>query len=148
MLACRKGGLQPADGLHPQGRHRDRELGRVVLDCIEPVRIRTGVLEQPVARAQRAFKRVDARHMLGVERQRESIEKAATLGGRAVEQSVHGRYEPDDAQMVDKRCCRCDRLAIDAAFACDGRVLARRRLYASTQRRQAQCTFHVRRYCP
>ncbi len=49
VLARGKRGLQPADGFDPQRRHRDRKLGRFVLDGVEPVQIGTGILEQPVA---------------------------------------------------------------------------------------------------
>ena len=47
--------------LGARGRDRDRELGGLVLDRVEPVRVGARLLEQPVARAQRAFQRVDAR---------------------------------------------------------------------------------------
>ena len=85
MFARSKGCLQPADGFYPRCRHGDREFRGFVLDRLEPVRIGAGVLEQSVARAQRAFERVDPRHMLGIEREREPVEKAAALGGRAGE---------------------------------------------------------------
>ncbi len=148
MRAREEDSLQPVDGFHPQCRHRHRKLGGFVLNGIEPVRIGTDILEQPVARAQRAFERVDPRHMLGIERQREPVEKSTALGRRPVEQAVHSRHQPNDAQMIGERRCRCDRLAIDAAFARDDRVLVRGRLDAGAQRRQSQRTFYLRRYCP
>ena len=76
-----------------------------------------GVLQQPVARAQRALERGDAAGMLGIDRQHQAVEEAPALGGRAGEQRVHRRHQPDHAQMIGEGRGRADRLAVDAAFA-------------------------------
>ncbi len=88
-----------------------------MLDRVEPVRIRPRVLQQPVARAQAALERGDAAAVLGIDGEHQPVEKAAALGGRAGKQPVHGRREPDDAQMIGEGGGRGDRLAIDAALA-------------------------------
>ena len=111
------GGFQPIDRFHPQCGHRDRKLGGFVLDRIEPVRVGAGILEQAVARAQRPFERIDARHVLGIDGKHEPVEKTPPLRGRAVEQSVHGRHQPNHAQVIGECRCRWHRLAIDAALA-------------------------------
>ena len=46
-------GLQAPHRLGARGRDRDRELGGLVLDRVEPVRIGARLLQQAVARAQR-----------------------------------------------------------------------------------------------
>ena len=43
----------------------------------------------------------------GIERQCEPVEKSTALGRRPVEQAVHGRHQPNDAQMIGERRCRC-----------------------------------------
>ena len=147
-LARGKRRLQPADGFHPQRRNRNRQLGGLVLDCVEPVRIGTRVFEQAVARAQRAFECIDAGHMLGIDGEHETIEKAPALGGRAVEQPVHGRHQPDDPQVIGKGGRGRYRLPIDAAFAHDHGAFDRRRFDAGPERCQAERAFDIGCYRP
>ena len=75
------------------------------------------LLEQPVARAQRAFQRIDPAAMLGIDRERQAVEKAPALGRGADKQRIHGRHQPDHAQMIGEGRGRADRLAVDPAFA-------------------------------
>ena len=91
-------------------------LGGLVLDGVEPVRIGPRFLEQPVARAQRPIERVDPAGMLGIDRERQAIEKAPPLRRRADEQRIHRRHQPDHAQMIGERRGRGDRLAVDPAL--------------------------------
>ncbi len=99
LAACQHG-LEPAHRLDAQSGDRDREFGGLVLDGIEPVRIGPRLLQQPVARAQRALQRVDAAAMLGIDRERQAIEEAPALRRRAGKQRVHRRHQPDHAQMI------------------------------------------------
>ena len=124
VAACQHG-LEPAHRLHPQPGDRDGEFGGLVLDGIEPMRIGPRLLQQPVARAQRPFQRVDAAGMLGVDREHQAIEEAPALGRRAGEQRVHRRHQPDDAQMIGEGRGRADRLAVDPAFALERRAFFR-----------------------
>ena len=83
IAARRERRLQSPHRLGPQRRDRDRKLGGLVLDRVEPVRIGARLLEQPVARAQRALERGDAARMLGIDREHQPVEEAAALGGRS-----------------------------------------------------------------
>ena len=76
-----------------------------------------GVFQQAVARAQRSLERSDAAGMLRIDREHQAIEETAALGGRAVEQRVHGRHQPHHAQVVGEGRRRGHRFAVDAAFA-------------------------------
>ena len=67
------------------------------------------LLEEAVARAQRPLQRVDARAVLGVDRQHQPVEEAAAVAGRAGEQPVEVGRQPDDAQMVGEGARRADR---------------------------------------
>ena len=119
-----------------------------MLDRVEPVRIGARVFQEPVARTQRALKRVDARHVVGIDRQHEAIEKAPALGGRTVEQLVHGGDEPDHPQVVGERGGRRHRLAIDAALARRLDDIAGRGLDPGAERREAERTIDIRRHRP
>ena len=55
--------------------------------------------------------------MLGIDRQRQAINEASAFGWSADEQGVHGRSEPDHAQVIGEGCGRGNRLAINPAFA-------------------------------
>ena len=59
VLARRQRALQALHGLDALRRDRDRELRGFVLDGVKPMRIRPSLLQQPVARAQRAIERID-----------------------------------------------------------------------------------------
>ena len=107
--------------------HRDGEFGGLVLDGVEPVGIRSRLGQQPVARAQSPIERVDPAGVFGIDRKREAIEKAPPLRRRADEQGVHRRHQPNHAEMIGEGGGRGDRLAIDPAFAQDGRVVVRQR---------------------
>ena len=52
--------------------------------------------------------------MLGVHREHQAVEEAPALGRRAVEQRVHRRRQPDDAQVIGESGGRRHRLAVDA----------------------------------
>ena len=135
-------------GFGAQSGHRDRELGGLVLDGVEPMRVRPRLLQQPVARAQRPLERVDPAGMLGVDRERQAIEKAPALGRRADEQRIHRRHQPDHAQMIGKRRGRRDRLAIDAVFALDGGAVVRRRVRCRCRAWRARARLRPRRRPP
>ena len=136
--------LQAVHGFGALRRHRDRELRGFMLDGVEPMRIGAGVLQQPVARAQRALERVDAALMLGIDRQHQAIEEAAPLRRRPREQLVHRRHQPDHPQMVGEGGRRADRLAVDAAEAGARRGLRRGRLDAGAERGEAEHAFDLR----
>ena len=74
--------LQPADGFGTQARDRDRKLGGFVLDRVEPMRVRLRLVQQPVARTQRALERIDPAAVLGIDREHQPIEKAPPLRRR------------------------------------------------------------------
>ena len=96
-----------------------------MLDRVEPVRVGVRLFEQPVARAQRALQRVDAARMRAVDREHQPVEKAPPLRRGPAEQAVHRRRHPHDAHMI-RECRRGrNRLAVDAAFARQRRVLRR-----------------------
>ena len=119
-----------------------------MLDGVEPMPVGAGVFQQPVARAQRALQRIDAAAVLGIDRQHEPVEEAAALGGRAIEQPIHGRDEPDDAQVIGESRRRRDRLAVDAALAGDRRVLGGGRLDPGAEARQAERAVDISRHRP
>src|SRR5579864_3003525 len=79
VLAASQHGLEATHRLDSQARHRHGKLGCLVLDGIEPVRVGTWVLQEPVARAQRTLERIDAAAMVGIDRQRQAVEKAPAL---------------------------------------------------------------------
>jgi hypothetical protein len=125
--------LQPRHRLGPLRRNRDRDLGGLMLDRIEPMGVRARLLQQPVAGAQRAFERGHATRMLGIHRQRQAVEKTSALGGGSAEHPVHRRHQPDHPDMVGHGRHRDCRLAVDPAFAPDGRVLRSGRLDPGSQ---------------
>jgi hypothetical protein len=108
------------DGLGPGGGDGDAKLGHLVLGGVEPDGVGAGLLQQPVAIAQGALQRRDAGAVIGVDRQHKPVEKAAAVARRAREQAVHGRRQPNEAQMVGEGARRGDGGAIDAAFASGG----------------------------
>ena len=63
---------------------------------------------------------------LGVDRQHQSVEKAAALRCRAHEQPVHRRHQPHHAEMIGERGSRGDRLAVDPALARERRFVGGR----------------------
>ena len=77
----------------------------------------------------------------GIHRQHQTVEKAPALGGRAVEQRVHGRHQPHHAQMVGEGGGRADRLAVDAAAA-------RRRGVIAVPADRCRCRAWQARACP
>jgi nicotinamidase-related amidase len=91
---------KPPYGVHALDTDRDGKLRGLVLDGVEPLRIRVPVLEQSIARAQRALERAHAAPMLRIHCEHEAIEKAPALAGRPAEQPLHSRMKPDDTQMV------------------------------------------------
>ena len=121
----------------------DGELRGLVLDRIEPMRIGPRIFEQPVARTQRALQRVDAAAVLGIDRERQPIDEAPPLRWRADKQRIHGRHQPDHAQMIGKGGGRTNRLAIDPAFARGGRAVFGRPLDAGAERGKPQRAFDL-----
>ena len=79
------------DRLAPGRRDRDAELGDLALDRVEPGRVVGALLEDAVARAQGPFESVDARAVLGVDREHEPVEEAAAVAGGAAEKSRRDR---------------------------------------------------------
>ena len=104
------------------------------------------IVQEAVARAQRAFQCVDARAVLGVGRQHQAIQELAALRRGAGKQAIHRRHQPEDAQMIGERGRR-HRFAVDAAFARDVLVI-RRRFDAGAQHGDAKAAFDFRRYRP
>jgi hypothetical protein len=139
----RERGRKARHRLRAHRRDRDRELGGLVLDRVEPVQIRAWLLQEAVARAERAFERVDAAHMLGIDGEHQPVEETSALGAGSVEQRVHRGNEPDDAQMVGKCRCRSHRLAVDAALAQAGRIIGAGRLDAGAQGRKPKRALQV-----
>ncbi len=86
--------------------------------------------------------------MFRIDSEYEPIEKAATLGRRAVEQPVHGRHQPNHAQMIGKGRRGRHRLAVDAAFAREHRVVTRERFDAGAQSGKPQRPFYIGRDRP
>ena len=96
---------------------------------------------------------LDPRAMLAVHRQHQPVEKAPPLPGGAGEQPVHGRGEPDDADMVGEGAGRGNRLAVEAEFFLDaalGRRLERRSPVAADRppRRSVPAIWRSRRSPP
>src|SRR4029078_7369021 len=110
---------EPAYYLHALAADCERKLGGLVLDRVQPVGVGAAILEQSIARAQRAFQRADARSMLRVNCQHEAIEKTPPLGRRPAEQAIHAGMQPDQAQMIRECCRRGNGLPVDTAFARD-----------------------------
>ena len=144
VLAAGQRALQAVHGFGALRRHRDCELGGFMLDGVEPVRIGAGVLQQPVARAERALERVDAALMLGVDRQHQAIEETAPLRCGSGEKLIHRRRQPHHPQMVGEGRRRADRLAVDAAQAGAARGVRRGRLDTGAERGEAEHAFHFR----
>ena len=71
--------------------------------------------------------------MLRVDRQNQSIQKAATFGSGAIEQRVHGRCQPHNAQVFGERHRRSNAFAIDPAATRGRRFFTRRRLDACAE---------------
>src|SRR5436309_12172414 len=81
------------------------------------MRVGVSLLEQAVARAQRAFERRDPAAVSSVDREHQPVEEAPPFRGGPGEQLIHGWHQPDQAQMIGKGRSGCHRLAIDAALA-------------------------------
>jgi hypothetical protein len=101
VLTVRQRALQAVHGFGALRRHRDRELRGLVLDGVEPVRIGAGVLQQPIARAQCAFERVDAALVLGIDRQHQAVRKRrrSDAGPRTTGPSPARARSPADGQQ-------------------------------------------------
>jgi hypothetical protein len=99
-----------------------------------------GRLQQAVARAQAALQRRHAAGVLGVDRERQPVEKPPPLGRRADEQRVHGRREPDHAQMIGESRGGAHRLAVDPAGRCAA-YRRRRRFDAGAERGEPEHAF-------
>ena len=120
--------LQPRYRLGAQGGDRDRELGGLVLDRVEPMRV--GARHPPAAgcaSATRAPAPMTRLRMLGVDREHQPIEEAPAFRSRSGEQPVHRRRQPDDAQVIGEGGRRSDRLAVDTAEPRGARLASMRR---------------------
>ena len=137
-LAVRQPGGEPLHRFHPQSGDRDGKFGGLMFDGIEPVRIGPRFLQQPVARAQRPFQRIDAAAMLGIDREHQPVEEAPPLRWRAGKQRVHRRNEPDHAHMIGKGRGRRDRLPVDPVFALARGVILDGALDAGAKRGEPQ----------
>ena len=146
VLAGIERALQAAHRLGAPGRDRDPDLGGLVLDRVEPVRIGPRLFEQPVARAQRALQRVDAAHVLRVDREHQPVEETAPFGRRSCEQLIHLRRQPHDAQVIGEGRGGADRLPVDAALA--QRAFLGAGLDAGAERRQPERAFDLGRHRP
>ncbi len=119
-------------------RNRNRELRRLVLDGVEPMRIGARVLKETIARAERALQRIDAALVLGIDCEDETVEEAAPLRRRSHEKLVHGGDQPDHAQVIGEGRRRANRLAIDAAGPRARRVVRGRGLDTGAERGEAK----------
>src|SRR5262249_59268789 len=87
------GGGGGAGGGGGQRHRRFRHLG---FHRSEPAGIERQLGEQPVAFAHGAFELADPNRMGGVESGDEPVEKTPAVAGRAGEQPVHCRRQPED----------------------------------------------------
>ena len=126
--------MQPADGFDTQARDRDRKLSRFVLHRVEPMLVRLRLGQQPVARTQRALERIDPAAVLGIDRERQPIEKPPPFRRRADEERIHRRRQPDHTHMIGEGGRGTHRLAIDPAFALSVRAIVGRALDAGAER--------------
>ncbi len=148
IAPLRQRGLQARHRFSALRRHRHRQLGGLVLDRVEPVRVGSGFLQQPVARAQRTLQRRHAAGMFGVDGEHQAVEEAPAFRRRAVEQRIHRRNEPDHPQVVGKRRGGGNRLAIDAALARGRHDVAGRRFDAGSERCETEGALDVARRRP
>ena len=139
---------KPRHGLRARRGDGDCDFGGLVLDGVEPVRVGACVLEQPVARAQGAFEGGDPARVLRIDGEHQAVEKAPPLRGRAVEQRVHRRRQPDNAQVIGEGGGGGDLLAVDPAFARGRGVFARRGINARAERGKPQHALDLPRHRP
>ena len=141
--------LQAAHRLGALRRDRDRELGGLVLDRVEPVRIGARLLQQPVARAQRALQRVDAA--------RNARRRPRAPGGRgsaAAPMPARRTADPSPAsarpRADDRRRPPPSRPARGRCGTCGvrRRGVRRGRLDAGAERGEAERAFDLRRRPP
>ena len=99
---------------------RDRRLGDALLDGTQPGRIAAAGTQQVRTLARRALEGGDARGVGGVDRQHQAVEKASPARGALGEQPVHGRGEPEQAQMLPQRILVAQRLTVGQGAAAQG----------------------------
>ena len=112
-----------------------------MLDRVEPMRVAGRIFQKTIARTQRTLERSDPARMLRVDRENQPVEEAASFGGGTIEERVHGRRQPYDAQVIAKCCRRPDALAVDATAARGRGFLTCGRLDARAQCRKSEHAF-------
>ena len=105
---------EPVDAFAPRRGDGDAEFRRLALQRVEPMGVARALFEQAVAAAQCALEGGDARAVIGVDRQHQPVEKPAPFARRTDEQPVHGRRQPDEAEVIGEGARRGDRRAVDA----------------------------------
>ena len=107
-----------------------------------------GFSEQPVARAQRAFERVDPRAVLGVDRQHQPVEEAPPLARPA---RRTGRPSPAPARATRRWSAKAAAEATGSRSMRHlraARVVAGRRLDAGAERREPERALDLGRHRP
>src|SRR6185312_15397988 len=107
-------GAQPLDTFRARGGERDREFSDLVLHRIEIARVAHTFFEQPIARTERALERRDARAVAGVDREHQTIEKAAALSSGTEKEPIHFGNEPNDAKVLRESGSGRHILALDS----------------------------------
>ncbi len=97
-----KGGVEVAHELIAGSGHGDPSLRQPALEGAEPCRVVPALAEQMGALAEQALVSRDAGGVPGVDREHEPVEETAAAGGTLLEQPVHRRCEPKQAQDVGK----------------------------------------------
>ena len=82
------------------------------LDRLEPGPVARSFGEQPVAAAHRLLVVLRAPAVAGIDRQHQPVEEAAAVAGRAGEQRVHRRRQPEHAQPFEQVVGRASACAL------------------------------------
>ena len=101
-------------GVEAGARHRDAERGDFLFGGGQPARIRAAFLQQSVAIAQGPLELCDASAMIGVDSERQPVQKATPLASRTHEKPIHRRRQPQHLNVVGEGPRGGDRRAIDA----------------------------------
>ena len=146
LLALRRDERHEArNRIAASGGHCDSEFRDLVFGRLQPAAVGGALFEQAVAVAQCPLERVDARPVVGIDREDQAVEKPPPLAGRPGEELVHPRRLPDEAQVIGKRPGRGCGGAIDAEAA-GLRLPAIRRLEARAELHAPAATFDLDRY--
>lgn len=106
-------GREQAEHLLTGKRHGDAEPGHFALDGRQPGGIGPEFREKPVAAAHGAVELAGAAAVFGIERQDQPVEKAPAVGGRAGEEAIHRRSEPQHPEVIGEFVDRAGRSAVD-----------------------------------